>query len=69
VITANRFRSQQRNRADARARLIALIRQAAEPPLPRRPSKPPPAAKARRRDAKRRRAALKSLRRARLADA
>ena len=32
VITANRFRSQARNREDARARLVALIREAAVPP-------------------------------------
>src|SRR5439155_19106340 len=41
VITAARFRSQLRNRADARERLVALIRQAAEPPVPRRATKPP----------------------------
>ena len=34
VITARRFRSQERNRADARERLVALIRRAAEPPTP-----------------------------------
>src|SRR5579864_6503790 len=32
VITARRFRSQERNRADALARLVALIRRAAAPP-------------------------------------
>ena len=32
VITAARFRSQPRNREDARERLVALIRQAAQPP-------------------------------------
>jgi hypothetical protein len=41
VITANRFRSQMRNREDARERLIALVRQAATPPKPRRKTKPP----------------------------
>src|SRR5580700_1499900 len=40
VITARRFRSQERNRADARDRLIALIRRAAEPPRPRRKTRP-----------------------------
>ena len=32
VITANQFRTQARNREDARARLVALIREAAVPP-------------------------------------
>src|SRR5271156_5761295 len=36
VITAQRFRSQERNRADAREALLALIRRAAVPPVPRR---------------------------------
>ena len=45
VITANRFRSQVRNREDARERLVALIRQAATPPKPRRATKPPRASK------------------------
>lgn len=36
VITANRFRTQERNREDARARLIALIEAAAAPPPPPR---------------------------------
>ena len=64
VITAARFRTQARNREDARERLLTLIRQAAEPPLPRRPTKPTYASKVRRRETKRRRAALKALRRA-----
>jgi ribosome-associated protein len=41
VIEANRFRTQERNRADARERLVALIARAAEPPpKPRRPTRP-----------------------------
>ena len=64
VISASRFRSQQRNREDALARLLQLIRRAATPPPPRRPTKPPRAAKEARREAKRRRSALKALRRA-----
>ena len=37
VIEARRFRTQEQNRADARARLIALVAKAAEPPpKPRR---------------------------------
>jgi ribosome-associated protein len=64
VITASRFRSQARNREDARARLIQLIRAAATPEKPRRPTRPPHASKVRRAEVKRRRSRLKSLRRA-----
>ncbi|HXC26720.1 MAG TPA: alternative ribosome rescue aminoacyl-tRNA hydrolase ArfB [Stellaceae bacterium] len=62
VITARRFRSQERNRADARERLVALIRQAAEPPKPRRKTRPSTGQRAERRAAKGRRSALKRLR-------
>ncbi len=62
VITARRFRTQQRNRQDALDRLVALIRRAAAPPTPRRPTKPTAAAKRRRLAAKARRAALKEQR-------
>ena len=65
VITAARFRSQARNRQDARERLLDLIRRAAEPPPPpRRPTKPTRGSKLRRQEAKRRRSTLKVLRRA-----
>lgn len=40
VITAQRFRSQERNREDAIDRLVALIRRAAEAPKPRRMTRP-----------------------------
>ena len=40
VIIAQRYRTQERNRQDALDRLVALIRRAAEPPTPRRPTKP-----------------------------
>jgi ribosome-associated protein len=63
VLSAHRFRSQARNREDARQRLFALIRQAAAPPRPRRPTRPPQQTKVQRREAKRRRGALKALRR------
>ena len=63
VITARRFRTQERNRQDALDRLIALIRRAASPPIPRRPTKPTAAAKRRRLADKSRRAALKQQRR------
>ena len=62
VLTANRFRSQERNRRDALDRLIQLIRQAAAPTKPRRPTKPSRAAKQRRLDAKQRRSAIKKAR-------
>jgi ribosome-associated protein len=64
VITAASFRTQARNRQDARDRLLDLIRRAAEPPPPpRRPTRPTYAVKVRRADAKRRRSAVKALRR------
>jgi ribosome-associated protein len=62
VITANRFRTQERNRADALDRLVAMIQQAAHTPPPRRPTRPTLASKQRRLEHKKRRSALKSLR-------
>ena len=64
VITAQRHRSQERNRQDALERLIALIRRAVPPPTPRRPTRPTAAAKRRRLQEKARRGALKEQRRA-----
>ena len=64
VITAQRHRTQERNRQDALDRLVALIRRAVPPPTPRRPTKPTAAAKRRRLQAKAHRAAIKELRRA-----
>ncbi len=62
VITAQRFRSQERNREDARARLVALIRRAAEPPKPRHRTRPSAAQRERRLAAKARRSAVKRQR-------
>ncbi len=62
VITANRHRTQERNRADAIERLTALIAKAAVAPVKRRPTRPPKAAKERRLDSKSRRADVKTLR-------
>ncbi len=62
VIAAQRFRTQERNRADALERLVELIRQAAHAPTPRRPTRPTFASKQRRLEAKKRRGAVKSLR-------
>lgn len=60
VITANRFRTQERNRSDAIERLVALIAKAAEPPPPpRRPTRPTRASKERRLTAKVRRGQIK----------
>jgi ribosome-associated protein len=64
VITAERFRTRERNRVDALERLVELIRRAAERPKLRRPTKATGAAKAKRRDNKTRRGQLKRLRRA-----
>jgi ribosome-associated protein len=63
VITAQRFRSQERNREDARGRLVALIRRAAEPPRPRRKTRPSSAQREARLATKSRRAAVKRQRR------
>ena len=62
VITANRFRSQDRNRKDAQERLIELIQEAAIPPKPRRKTKPSRAAKQKRLDGKRQRSGTKKNR-------
>ncbi|MCT8970364.1 alternative ribosome rescue aminoacyl-tRNA hydrolase ArfB [Microbaculum marinisediminis] len=59
VIDARRFRTQDRNREDARARLIDLIREAAERPTPRRPTKPTLGSKKRRLETKSKRAQVK----------
>ncbi len=63
VINAQRFRSQARNREDARERLAALIRAAATPPKLRRATRPSRAAKQRRLDEKKQQAVRKRERR------
>ncbi|HLH49043.1 MAG TPA: alternative ribosome rescue aminoacyl-tRNA hydrolase ArfB [Roseiarcus sp.] len=63
VIFAQRFRSQERNRADARERLAALLMQAQKRPTVRRPTKPTKASKEKRLESKGRRSLVKSLRR------
>jgi len=65
VIIAQRHRTQERNRADARERLIEMIRAAATPPKPRRATKPTKASKQRRLEKKKRRSGIKSLRQSR----
>jgi ribosome-associated protein len=64
IIRASRFRTQERNRQDARERLLQLIRAAATPPKSRRPTQPTRASQEQRLASKRRRAATKSGRRA-----
>jgi len=59
VIDAQRFRTQDRNRQDARERLAALIAAALVVPKKRVATKPSRAAKARRLDAKRERSQVK----------
>jgi ribosome-associated protein len=65
VLTAQGERSQKRNREEALARLLALVRAAARPPLKRKATRPTKASKQRRLDSKKRHGALKSLRRGR----
>lgn len=62
VIEAGRFRTQERNREDARERLTSLIRKAMVAPKPRRPTKPTLASKRRRLESKTRRGSVKSAR-------
>ena len=63
LIEAHTYRTQDRNRADARERLADLIRRAAAPPPPpRRPTKPTKASRARRLDGKKMRGDVKRSR-------
>ena len=62
VLDSREHRTQGQNREAARARLAALIQQAAVRPRTRRPTKPGKAAKERRLTAKKRRANVKGLR-------
>ena len=63
ILSAQRFRTQERNRTDARERLLALVREAAvPPPPPRRPTRPTLGSKIRRLDGKRIRADVKAMR-------
>ena len=62
LINAKRYRSQDRNRQDAIARLIELIRKATVPPKKRKPTHPTRASKEKRLESKRRRSEIKKLR-------
>ncbi len=65
VIRAERHRTQERNREDARARLAELVREALHVPKKRIATKPSRAAKARRIDSKVKRGSVKKLRQSR----
>jgi ribosome-associated protein len=64
VITARRFRTQERNRQDAYQRLLDLLREAAAPPKQRVPTAPTAASRTRSREAKAARSRVKLRRRA-----
>lgn len=62
VITAQRFRTQERNREDALARLIELIQEAAVRPVIRRETKPTRSSQRRRLDEKTKKGQVKAMR-------
>jgi len=62
VIKANTHRSQEKNRADARQRLLDLIQSVMTTPKKRRPTRPSRGARQRRMDAKKQRSQTKALR-------
>ena len=63
LIQATAHRTQERNREDARARLVALLAEAAKPPPPkRRPTRPSLNARRKRVDSKTKRGSVKKLR-------
>lgn len=68
IIQAQRFRTQERNREDAVARLIELIRSATVVNRVRRPTRPTLASKERRLASKERRGEVKTMRRSRPPD-
>ncbi len=69
IIRADRYRTQERNRADAQERLLELIRAAAvPPPPPRKATKPTLGSKIRRLEGKKKRGTVKSLRQGRPSD-
>ena len=63
VLLAQRFRTQERNRADALERLVTMVRQAAVRPIKRIATRPTLGSKTRRLDAKKIASTTKSLRR------
>lgn len=68
LITAQRYRTQERNRQAALGTLIGLIERAAQPPIPRVATRPTLASKRRRLQTKARRARIKQVRTAPVED-
>jgi ribosome-associated protein len=66
VIQAGQYRTQERNRADARQRLFDLIREAAVPPVKRIATKPSYSAKLKRVDTKVQRGSVKKMRQSKI---
>ena len=64
VIVAQNHRTQERNRAEAMDRLVALVQEAAVRPTPRRATKPTKASKEKRLEGKKLRSSIKGMRRA-----
>jgi ribosome-associated protein len=62
IIEARRYRTQKRNREDAQARLVELLRKATRKPKPRHKTTPPPEAEERRLKDKRLRGEKKRMR-------
>ena len=60
VIQAFRFRTQERNRADAIERLFEMLKEAMVRPTPRRPTRPTLGSKKRRLEGKKRRSHIKA---------
>jgi ribosome-associated protein len=63
LIQARRYRTQEHNRQDALERLVTLLRKAAEPPKPRRRTRPTAASRQQRLEKKRRTGDVKRMRR------
>jgi ribosome-associated protein len=63
IIEARRYRTRERNRRDALDRLVALVREAAIAPTPRKATRPTAASRRRRLEGKQRRGVLKRGRR------
>ena len=68
IIRASQYRDQQRNREDARDRLIALLREASTLPKKRRPTKPTRSSKEKRLEKKKTHSRLKQTRSKRFED-
>ncbi|MGA0562015.1 alternative ribosome rescue aminoacyl-tRNA hydrolase ArfB [Ancylobacter sp. VNQ12] len=63
VLVAQRYRTQERNREDAVARLMEMVREAAIVPVIRRPTRPTLGSKIRRLEGKAKRSGVKAMRR------